>query len=98
MMVLWALVISYSRVYLGVHYPTDVLTGMVVGLFIGWLVYRATLAIDTYLMRLHRPLLHKTRIEKQDAVQIILVLLTTMAVVMIAVMKFKHYNMIDSLV
>ena len=28
----WAILISYSRVYLGVHYPIDVLTGAFVGI------------------------------------------------------------------
>jgi undecaprenyl-diphosphatase len=35
---LWLLpvVISYSRIYLGVHYPGDILGGVIVGLFWGW--------------------------------------------------------------
>lgn len=38
LLVLWALCICYSRVYLGVHYPGDVLTGALVGVIIGWLM------------------------------------------------------------
>ncbi|WP_017732205.1 phosphatase PAP2 family protein [Nafulsella turpanensis] len=35
----WAVLVSYSRVYLGVHYPGDITVGAIVGLFFGWLVY-----------------------------------------------------------
>ena len=36
---MWALLQCYSRVYLGVHYPGDILGGIVVGLLAGWLVW-----------------------------------------------------------
>jgi undecaprenyl-diphosphatase len=29
---LWAAMVAYSRVYIGVHFPLDVFTGMLVGL------------------------------------------------------------------
>jgi undecaprenyl-diphosphatase len=35
----WAVIIGYSRIYLGVHYPLDVITGMFFGGLLGWLVY-----------------------------------------------------------
>lgn len=33
----WGALVAYSRIYLGVHYPLDVITGTAVGLFFGWL-------------------------------------------------------------
>lgn len=39
-MIVWCLIISYSRIYVGVHYPGDVLTGMLVGGTIGFLFYQ----------------------------------------------------------
>ncbi len=33
-----ALTIAYTRVYVGVHYPLDVLAGAVLGFLVGWLV------------------------------------------------------------
>ena len=33
----WAIIVAYSRIYIGVHFPLDVLTGAVIGLGLGWL-------------------------------------------------------------
>ena len=35
----WAVLQCYSRVYLGVHYPGDILGGIIVGVLSGWLVW-----------------------------------------------------------
>ncbi|AWH84897.1 phosphatase PAP2 family protein [Flavobacterium album] len=37
---LWPLIFAYSRIYLGLHYPGDILMGYLFGLFTGWLVLR----------------------------------------------------------
>lgn len=36
---IWAALTSYSRIYLGVHFPGDVLVGAIVGACIGWGIY-----------------------------------------------------------
>jgi undecaprenyl-diphosphatase len=35
----WAALCTYTRLYLGVHYPSDILVGMILGVLIGWLCY-----------------------------------------------------------
>lgn len=38
LLLVWAALIGYSRVYLGVHYPADVLVGALVGMFFGFII------------------------------------------------------------
>ncbi len=40
LLLLWACLVAYSRIYIGVHFPLDVLTGIGVGAFFGWLFAR----------------------------------------------------------
>jgi undecaprenyl-diphosphatase len=42
---IWASVVSYSRIYLGVHYPGDVLGGAIVGILAGYTVSFFTLKV-----------------------------------------------------
>lgn len=42
----WASINSYSRVYLGVHFPGDIFGGIIVGSLIGIVVYRLYLALE----------------------------------------------------
>ncbi|MBN2765333.1 MAG: phosphatase PAP2 family protein [Paludibacteraceae bacterium] len=37
--ILWSLIVSYSRIYLGVHYPLDILGGMLVGAFAAYICF-----------------------------------------------------------
>lgn len=40
LLILWASFICYTRIYLGVHYPSDILAGSLLGTTIGFSVYK----------------------------------------------------------
>ena len=40
MMFLWATLSAYSRIYLGVHFISDIIPGILAGLFFGWVGYQ----------------------------------------------------------
>ena len=37
--ILWAIINCYSRIYLGVHYPGDILCGTIAGIIIAYIIY-----------------------------------------------------------
>lgn len=56
-LILWALLMGYSRMYLGVHYPSDILMGYLCGAGVGIAFGQLFARRDTILARL-RPRLH----------------------------------------
>ncbi len=42
----WSLVTIYSRVYVGVHYPLDVFCGSLLGILVGWGMYKLLMWFD----------------------------------------------------
>jgi undecaprenyl-diphosphatase len=49
-MIIWALIVGYSRIYLGVHYPIDVICGSLLGILVGWGVYKLYEVTDRKLL------------------------------------------------
>ena len=45
-LVVWALVVSYSRIYLGVHYPFDILGGSLLGILLARLIFFLLTILD----------------------------------------------------
>ena len=50
-LVLWSVMVAYSRIYVGVHYPIDVLCGLLFGAISGWTFYKV---LDKWTGRLYK--------------------------------------------
>jgi undecaprenyl-diphosphatase len=44
----WAVLVSYSRIYLGVHFPSDIFIGVLVGLSVAFLVWKTMKSIPYF--------------------------------------------------
>jgi undecaprenyl-diphosphatase len=42
---IWSTLVSYSRIYVGKHYPADVLVGAAIGFLSAWLIYQVYLRL-----------------------------------------------------
>lgn len=45
---IWMLLVSYTRIYLGVHYPADIIGGMILGGSIGAFLYWVSLRVNLF--------------------------------------------------
>lgn len=52
---LWALVNSYSRIYLGVHFPGDLLVGAMIGSSVAFIIYKVSLVMARQLCHTRHP-------------------------------------------
>jgi undecaprenyl-diphosphatase len=43
--ILWSLIMSYTRIYLGVHYPGDIITGWLAGSLLGFLFGKGSVLV-----------------------------------------------------
>ena len=43
-----AAIIAFTRLYLYVHFPSDVIAGMLLGIFSGWLAYQIVQSVSTH--------------------------------------------------
>ena len=48
---IWAVFVSYSRIYNGVHYPGDVIVAAGIGVFIGWAVAKIYSFVEQKMLR-----------------------------------------------
>jgi undecaprenyl-diphosphatase len=91
----WAVLISYTRIYVGAHYPLDLLGGWILGGAMGYLFYRLLVMTDNRFISLHRESpLQKTQISRQSAALLFLVFATIVTTLFLSVYILHKYDLV----
>lgn len=88
----WALLLSYSRIYSGVHYPLDILGGAILGLLVGFVFYKLFLFVENHFFIVRPPRVEKTKLSNQQSVIIWLVFGVLSLTVIIMSSILHHYG------
>ncbi len=89
---LWAMLVSYSRIYVGAHYPLDLLSGWILGIITGFLFFRLLVAVELRLFIGWNPRIEKTLLPNSMAVMIFLTFLSVITTVFVATYLLHKYN------
>ncbi|MFV0555013.1 MAG: phosphatase PAP2 family protein [Mangrovibacterium sp.] len=90
----WAAIASYTRIYLGLHFPADILTGITFGLLIGWGMFRLVGYLDRRFFGLTSSRVSKTMLSVQQSQTILLVFIMTILMVILVANRLLHTGLI----
>ncbi len=90
----WATLVSYTRIYLGLHYPFDILTGMLFGILLGWGTFRVLFFLEKNFLLLRSPKLSDISLENKELGYIFLVIGVMILITLLIVNRFQHFNWI----
>ncbi|WP_163718442.1 phosphatase PAP2 family protein [Mangrovibacterium lignilyticum] len=88
----WATFVSYSRIYLGVHFPFDILTGIVFGSALGYGIYRLLIYLDNRFFVLGLPKLADTKLRNKDFRYILIIVLCFVFTTLLLVNRLQHFG------
>jgi undecaprenyl-diphosphatase len=66
LMLLWALMFCYSRIYSGVHYPLDLLGGALLGWGVGYAVFKLMIFVEVHFFYTRSPKIEKVALQKRQ--------------------------------
>ncbi len=92
LMFFWAVIISYSRIYIGVHYPLDIIGGALLGWLIGVIFYKILMFIENYFFIARSPKIGKTNLSVSNFQTIFLVFAVSVLSFTIMTYVLHHYN------
>lgn len=92
LLLVWAIVVSYSRIYSGVHYPLDIIGGALVGWGVGYAFFKVLMFVENHFFLTSQPRIEKNNLPSYDFGIIVLVLLVLLSTVFITSGILHYYS------
>lgn len=92
LMLFWAVVVSYSRIYSGVHYPLDLLGGALLGWLIGVVTYKLLIFFEVHFFVARNPKIETTNLAPGQMGIVFLVFVVLWVTVFLVTFILHHYN------
>ncbi|MCK3682706.1 phosphatase PAP2 family protein [Maribellus sp. YY47] len=89
---LWAAAFCYSRIYSGVHYPFDILGGILLGWGVGWALFRLMMFVENHFFYSKSPRIEKTALHREESGIIWLVFVVLVVTFFIVTSLLHHFN------
>jgi len=88
----WAVLVSYSRIYSGVHYPLDILGGAFLGLILGFAIYKILMFVENHFFIVRPPRIGKTGLTATQSGIVYLVFFVLISTVFLVSSILHHYG------
>ena len=92
LMLFWAVIVSYSRIYIGVHYPLDIIGGAFLGWLLGVIFYKLLMFIENHFFISRSPKIRKTNLSASNFRTVFLVFFVSVLSFTIMTYVLHHYN------
>jgi len=88
----WAVLVSYTRIYLGLHYPGDILTGWLWGGLIGFGFYKLIIFIQQRYFKSNLPEIRIKAITNEEALQMVLFVIIYAVTILVTINRLTKYQ------
>lgn len=89
---IWAMLVSYTRIYVGLHYPGDILTGWVWGFLAGLAFYELMVLVQKKYFQASVPEINQTSISKEDSIKLILFVIIYVATILVTINRLTKFQ------
>lgn len=88
----WAILVSYTRIYIGLHYPGDIIAGWVWGFLAGLAFYQLMVFVQKKYFKSTVPPINQTAISKEDSVKLILFVIIYVATILVTINRLTKFQ------